>query len=105
MSASEKKVPTLLTRGAKKRPDPHAVPVRLEVSRKVYRRAVDLTSAYALLSLAQVLERWVEDAAHAARHLDSWEHKQLTRWLRGHPFPRESRLRMKHRARRQAELL
>ena len=76
------------------------VPVRVEVPAMVYRRATNLTSAYTLLSLGKVLERWVEDAAHGARHFDSWEHRQLTRWLRGHPFPKETRPRTKHRARR-----
>jgi len=84
-------------------PDRATVPVQLEVPRTVYRRAMDLTGAYASLPLGQVLERWVEDAAHAASHLDSWEHKQLTRWLRGHPFPRASRPRRKHRGRPQPE--
>lgn len=80
----------------------YTVPVQVDVPVRVYRRAVDLTSAFASLSLGQVLERWIEDAAHAARHLDSWEYKQLTRWLRGHPFPKDTRPRPKHRARRDA---
>jgi len=79
------------------------VPVQIDVPMEIYRRAVDLTSAFASMSLGQVLARWIEDAAHAARHLDSWEYRQLTRWLRGHPFPKESRPRPKHRARRQPE--
>jgi hypothetical protein len=87
------------------RTDPNTVPVQVEVPRRVYRRAMELTGAYASMSLGQVLERWVEDAAHAARHLDSWEHKQLARWLRGHPFPKETRPHHKHRARRQPETL
>jgi len=70
---------------------------------KIYRCAVDLTGAYASMSLGQVLARWIGDAAHAARHLDSWEHRQLTRWLRGHPFPKEDRPRLKHRDRRAPE--
>lgn len=90
---------------AARKPRAATVPVQLEVPVRIYRRAVDLTGAYASMSLAQVLERWVEDAAHAARHLDSWEHRQLTRWLRGHPFPKEMRPRMRHRARRQPEEL
>ena len=82
-------------------PRSNTVPVQMDVPVRIYRRAVDLTGAYASMSLGQVLERWIEDAAHAARHLDSWEYKQLTRWLRGHPFPKESRPRLKRRARRQ----
>lgn len=90
---------------AGKEPRSATVEVRFDVPVRIYRRAVDLTSAFAVTSLAQVLERWIEDAAHAARHLDSWEHKQLTRWLRGHPFPKNLRPRPRHRARRQPETL
>ena len=88
-----------------RRPEPRGkpVPVQLDVPVEFYRRAEQLIGAYAQLSLGRVLERWIGDAAHAARHLDSWEYKQLTRWLRGHPFPKESRPRLKHRARRQPD--
>lgn len=81
-------------------PDPNTVRVWLDVPRKTYRRASVLTAAYTLLSLGKVLEAWIEDAAHGASHLDSWEHKQLTKWLRGHPFPKDMQPRPKHRARR-----
>lgn len=84
-------------------PSSATVPIRLEVPRMVYRNAMRLTAAYTLLSLGQVLERWVEDAAYGARQLDSWEHKQVTRWLRGHPFPKNMRPRPRHRARRSRE--
>ncbi|MGH7947314.1 MAG: hypothetical protein ACREH8_01230 [Opitutaceae bacterium] len=80
------------------RPNPAVVALRVEVPRMVYRRAVRLTGAYASMSLGEVLEHWIGDAAHGATHLDSWEHKQLTKWLRGHPFPAETRPRAKHRA-------
>ena len=85
--------------------NPNTVTVQVEVPRRIYRDAVALTSAYAATSLGEVLARWIGDAAHAARHLDSWEHKQLTRWLRGHPFPKDMRPRARHRARRQPEVL
>lgn len=86
-----------------KAPHGGTVPVRLEVPVTVYRSASRLTGAYTLLSLGQVLERWVEDAAYGARQLDSWENKQVTRWLRGHPFPKKMRPRPRHRARRSRE--
>lgn len=82
----------------------NTVRVWLDVPRRVYRRAERLTGAYTLGSLGQVLERWIEDAAYGASHLDSWEHKQLTKWLRGHPFPKNLRPGLRHRKRRQPEI-
>jgi len=85
---------------SKERPNPAVVVLRVEVPRMTYRRAVRLTGAYASMSLGEVLERWIADAAHGATRLDSWEHRQLTKWLRGHPFPEETRPRTGHRAAR-----
>jgi len=104
MPASEKNLPPPLTRGAKKRPGAPTVPVRLEVPVRIYRGVRRLTSAYTRLSLGQVLERWVEDAAYGASRPESWEYRQAVRWLRGHPFPKETRPRPKHRARRAPEV-
>lgn len=91
---------------ARRQGEPNAATVRvwLDVPRSVYRRAERMTGAYTLLSLGKVLERWIEDAAHGASHLDSWEHRQLTKWLRGHPFPKNLRPGLRHRKRRQPEI-
>ncbi len=83
----------------------YTVPVQMDVPVKTYRRAERLIGAYTLMSLGKVLERWIEDAAHGAVQLDSWEHKQITKWLRGHPFPKDMRPRPRHRTRRQPEVL
>ncbi|MGH8017262.1 MAG: hypothetical protein ACREIA_03080 [Opitutaceae bacterium] len=80
------------------RPNPAVVVLRVEVPRMMYRRAVRLTSAYTRLSLGQVVERWIADAAYGATRLDSWEYRRLAQWLRGHPFPEETRPHAKHRA-------
>lgn len=87
------------------RVDPNTVRVWLDVPRRVYRRAERLTGAYTLLSLGKVLEQWIEDAAYGASHLDSWEYRQLAKWLRGHPFPKNLRPGRRHRKRSQPEIL
>ena len=86
------------------RSNPNTVRVWLDVPRKIYRRAERLTGAYTLLSMGKVLEGWIEDAAHGASHLDSWEHRQLTKWLRGHPFPKNLRPGLRNRKRCQPEI-
>lgn len=102
---SKSSSPRLTARRGEEAPDPNTMRVSLDVPRRVYRRAERLTGAYTLLSLGKVLERWIEDAAYGASHLDSWEHRQLTKWLRGHPFPKNLRPGLRHRKRRQPEVL